>query len=68
MATTDQLKKAERKGAAAGIFLNSFSRAAYLKAVKAAGYFGVDRLTKAELFRIVLNNNLPINQYGHENG
>jgi hypothetical protein len=57
MATTDQLRKAERKQ---GVMLNDFSRDRYIRELEAAGHTNVRGLTKTEAWIRIRNAGIQI--------
>lgn len=57
MATTDQLKKAER---ATGLTLNAYSRDRYIRELEAAGQVGVRGLSKVDAWKRVREANIEI--------
>lgn len=57
MATTDQLRKAERGPA---MPLNSYPRERYIKELEAIGHTGVRGLTKLELWKRVVAEKIVI--------
>lgn len=57
MATTDQLRKAERKS---GLTLNAFSRERYIRELEAAGHTNVRGLTKTEAFNRIRDAGISI--------
>jgi hypothetical protein len=57
MATTDQLRKAERR---TGLALNSFPRERYIQELEAIGQKGVRSLSKVDLWKRVLAAKITI--------
>jgi len=63
MASTDQLRKAERRGARGGISLNSFRSLAYRRALQSAGISIPANATKIWLFKMVVANKIDMTNF-----
>lgn len=64
MATTDQLRKAERRQ---GLTLNSFPRERYIRELEATGQTGIRSLSKIELFQRICKAGINIVPDWHKN-